>query len=115
MILKLQTQEENSRKKIIGFKNYLFFFPLMSKYAITVKSKDGKTCYLGPRGDGGQSYVIKEGLLGAALWNSYEEALMMKDLTVGDSGSVRSVSMANVKSTIVSREEMNALEKKANC
>ncbi len=60
----------------------------MPRYTISVPSADGKRLYLCPRGDS-LSYVLKDIIVGAAVWNFYEEALLAKQETVGEDASIR--------------------------
>jgi len=59
----------------------------MSFYVISVSLEGGGKGYLHPNGDG-LSFVIKDNIVGAALWKTYHKALAIKISTVGDSGKV---------------------------
>ncbi len=47
-------------------------------YVISILTSDGSWAYLCPTGNG-DSYILNATMLGAAIWPSYESALMMKE------------------------------------
>ncbi len=83
----------------------------MSRYTISVITTDGNRAYLAPKGDG--NYILKATLLGAAVWNSYEQALSARDAFFPD-GSIRLLQTNNTNIVSVSRQELNNLERKIN-
>jgi len=81
-------------------------------YTIQVRGVDDSWLFLAPRGDG--TYVVKDTLLGAALWKDYDSALMAAHMLGLKEYRVRRLNTIQVNRTAVSEEEAHAVERKLN-
>ena len=87
----------------------------MKGYMISILLENGSWGYLCPRGDGA-SYVIKATQLGAAMWNSFEEALVMKEAMFPNTTQTVRIKSFEKPANIakVTNAELRSLETKLN-
>lgn len=64
----------------------------MPKYAIYVLLEDDRKKYLHPKSDG--NYVVRDNIVGAAIWNSFEIATQFRDMYVPGNGNIEELRVA---------------------